>query len=80
MFFHCCAQVVRNESVPIQLAHCWFPGLAISNVKIYFFSNKIYGINLINKHSETDMVRNYENADCSLKNKSITQLYLITNM
>jgi len=24
----------RNESVPIQLAQCWFPGLAISNAKI----------------------------------------------
>ena len=23
-----------NESVPIQLAQCWFPGLAISNTKI----------------------------------------------
>jgi len=23
-----------NESVPIQLARCWFPGLAISNAKI----------------------------------------------
>jgi len=23
-----------NESVPIQLAQCWFPGLAISNAEI----------------------------------------------
>jgi len=23
--------------VPIQLAQCWFPGLAISNAKIYIF-------------------------------------------
>jgi len=23
-----------NESVPIQLAQCWFPGLSISNAKI----------------------------------------------
>jgi len=23
-----------NESVPVQLAQCWFPGLAISNAKI----------------------------------------------
>ena len=23
-----------NESAPIQLAQCWFPGLAISNAKI----------------------------------------------
>jgi len=26
--------LVGNESVPIQLAQCWFPGLAISNAKI----------------------------------------------
>jgi len=32
---------IGNESVPIQLAQYWFPGLAISNAKIYFFSNKI---------------------------------------
>jgi len=25
---------IWNESVPIQLAQCWFPGLAISNAKI----------------------------------------------
>ena len=25
---------IRNESVPIQLAQCWFPRLAISNAKI----------------------------------------------
>ena len=24
---------IGNESVPIQLAQCWFPGLAISNAK-----------------------------------------------
>ena len=31
--------VIGNESVLIQLAQCWFPGLAISNAKIsiYFF-------------------------------------------
>jgi len=27
---------IRNESVPIQLAQCRFPGLAISNAKIFF--------------------------------------------
>jgi len=26
---------IGNESVPIQLAQCWFPGLAISNAKKY---------------------------------------------
>jgi len=25
---------IGNESAPIQLAQCWFPGLAISNAKI----------------------------------------------
>jgi len=25
---------IGNESVPIPLAQCWFPGLAISNAKI----------------------------------------------
>ena len=30
-----CVRVgMGNESVPIQLAQCWFPGLAISNAKI----------------------------------------------
>jgi len=27
-------RLIRNESVPIQLAQCWFPGLAISIAKI----------------------------------------------
>jgi len=41
--------------VPMQLAQCWFPGLAISNDKKYIivFSNKIYGSNFI-KLSATD--------------------------
>jgi len=38
-----------NESVPIQLAQCWFSGLAISSAKIYiYFSNKIHGAILSN--------------------------------
>jgi len=45
---------IGKESVPTQLAQCWFPGLAISNAKIYvYFSNKIYGRNIINQHLET---------------------------
>jgi len=28
---------IGKESVPIQLAQCWFPGLAISNAKKYIF-------------------------------------------
>jgi len=57
-----------NESVPIQLAQCWFPGLAICNAKIYiYFSNKIlpYGSNFIKQHPETVMILNYQNAYCS---------------
>ena len=26
---------IGNESVPIQLTQCWFPGLAISNAKTH---------------------------------------------
>ena len=41
----------------IQLAHCSFPGLAISYAKIFkYFSNKTYGSNFIEQHSETVMV------------------------
>jgi len=46
-----------NESAPIQLAQCRFPGLAISNDKILiYFSNKIYRSNFIKQHAETLMV------------------------
>jgi len=46
-----------NESVPIQLAQCRFTGLAISSAKLQMhFSNKIYGSNFIEQHSETVMV------------------------
>jgi len=67
-----------NESVPIQLAQCWFPGLAIFNAKILiYFSNKIYGRNFIKQHSETVMVLNYQNADCSLEKKIIVSFIII---
>jgi len=33
-------QLLANESVLIQLTQCWFPGLTISNAKIYFFQIK----------------------------------------
>ena len=65
-----------NESVPIQLAQC----RAICNAKIliYIFSNKIHGSNFITQHSETVMIRNYQNADCILKiNKSIVLFIII---
>jgi len=52
-------QLIGNEGVPIQLAQCWLPGLAISDAKIYrpiYFSNEIYGSNFIKWHSKTYMV------------------------
>ena len=55
-----------NESVPIQLAQCRLPGLAILNAKIWIFakmldltiycSNKMYGNNRITQHSQTVVV------------------------
>ena len=48
---------IGNESAPIQLARCRFPGLAIANAKILiYFSYEIYGSNFIKQHSETVMV------------------------
>ena len=48
---------VGNESAPIQLAQCRFPGPAISNARILIYLlNKIYGSNFIKHHSETVMV------------------------
>ena len=40
--YHTIRDAIGNESVPIQLAQCRFPGLAISNAKIliYFFPRK----------------------------------------
>ena len=34
-----------------------------------YFSNKLYGSNFIKQHSETVMVWNYQNSDCSLRKK-----------
>jgi len=46
-----------NESVPIQLAQCRFPGQVISNARIeIYFSNKTYGSNYIKQHSGSGMV------------------------
>ena len=67
-----------NESVPIQLAQCWFSGLAISNAKILiYFSNKIHGSSFIKQHSKTVMVWNYRNADCSLRERFIVSSIII---
>jgi len=57
------------------LAQCRFPGLVISYAKILlYFSYKIYGSNSIEQHSETVMVWNYQNADCSLRKKILCHL------
>jgi len=59
-----------NESVPIQLAQCRFPGQVISNARIeIYFSNKIYGSNYIKQHSGSGMVWNYQTADCRFNKK-----------
>jgi len=63
---------IGNGCVPIQLAQCRFPGLAISNAKILVYcSNKKYGNNFIKQQSETVMVSNYQNAGCSLREKKL---------
>jgi len=57
IFFQINRVLTGNESVPIQITQCWFPGLAIPMLKYeYFFSNKIHGSNFIKQHSETVMV------------------------
>jgi len=69
---------IRNKSAPIQLSQCRFPLLAISNGKIlvrFFSKNKIYGSSFIKQHSETDMVWNYQNTDCSLREKNYCVIY-----
>jgi len=42
-----------------------------------YFSNKTRKSNFIEQHSETVMVANYQNADCSLKNKFVVLLIII---
>ena len=72
----CTRKAIGNKSVLIQLAQCRFPEQAISNAKILtYLSNKIYGSNLIKQDSETAMVWNYQNADCSLRKKNYCVIY-----
>jgi len=48
---------IGNESAPIQMTQCRFPGLAISSAKILIYlSNKICGNSFIKQHSETVMI------------------------
>jgi len=68
---------IANESVPYtHSAGClgWPP--AVLEYK-YIFQNKINEINFIKQHSETVVVWNYQNADCSLKNKLIVSFVII---
>ena len=70
--------VIGNESAPIQLAQCRFPGLAISTAKILiYFSTKIYRSSFIKRYSETVMVRNSQNADGSLRKTIIVSFIII---
>jgi len=50
---HFATQSIGNESVPIQLAQCWFPGLVPMLKYKYIFLDIIYGSNCIKQHSET---------------------------
>jgi len=69
---------IGNKSVPIQVAQCWFPGLAISSAKILiYFSNKICGSNFIKRYSKTVMARTYQKCRLRLKNKFIVSFVII---
>jgi len=58
------------------MAQCRFARLAISSAKtLIYFSNKTYGRNFIKQHTETVMVSNYQNADCSLREKFCRVIY-----
>ena len=71
---------IGNESAPIHLTQCRFPGLAVSDVKIKFKKMKVvyltwqqcmldshnYNKIQIRQHSKTVTVWNYQNAHCSL--------------
>ena len=46
------------------------------NIGVYV-SNKIHGSSFINQHSETVVVWNYPDADCSLKKNTLILLFII---
>jgi len=75
------SDVIANESLPIQLAQCWFPALAISNAKniIIYLSSKLYESNFIKfkQHPETVMVWNYQTANCSFTKKEFIVSFVI---
>ena len=50
-------RMFHNESAPIQLAQCRFPGLAVSDAKIqHIFQINIRRSNFIEQHSENVIV------------------------
>ena len=56
----------------------WAGVLAISNARmLIYYSNKIHGSNFVKQHSETVMVRNYQNVDCTFRKKIIVSFIII---
>jgi len=58
-------QSIGNESVPIQLAQCRFPGLAVSNAKMTnFIHQRVIEKNkqktIYNKHQNTTDMQDYQ--------------------
>jgi len=67
--------IIGNESVPIQLAQCRFPGLAIFNAKILKkISNKIHGSNFSNSTRKLLWFEITKNADRNLRKKLLCHL------
>ena len=67
---------IGNESVPIQLAQCRFPGLAVSNAKIsiYIFQTKRAETILSNSTRKLLWFEYYQIDDCSLRKKLLCRL------
>jgi len=57
--------LIGNESLPIQLWQRWFPGLAISNAKIYIFQIKYTKAILSNSTRKLLWLEINQDADCS---------------
>jgi len=63
-----CADTIGTVSVPVL-------AISIAKIVIYIFSNKIYGSNFIQQHSETILGRNYQNAGCSSRKQFYRVIY-----
>ena len=55
-------------------------GAICSRKMLIYFPNEIHGSNFIKQHSETVMLRYYQNADCSLRKKNYCVVYVNTNL